>query len=197
MMRRVFCGVLVLCAGIWSHGVLAADASGKFAAKGVGRASCTDFVQVVENKDGKALIYAGWIDGYISASNLYVRETYDLLPWQGSTVIFTSLRKFCRENPELDFQSAVTAMVRTLHRQRVVEQSPVVEIPIGDKTFKHYADTIRRTQERLAELGHYTVPPSGTFDSDTKWALETFQRAKSLPVTGLPDQPTLAALFYR
>lgn len=197
MMRWVLCGVLAMCAGVWGGSALAVDASGKFASKGVGRSSCKEFVQVVDNKDGKALIYAGWIDGYISASNLYVRETYDLLPWQGSAVIFSSLGKFCRENPELDFQRAVIVMVRTLHEQRVVEQSAVVEIPVGDKMFRLYSDTLRRTQERLAELGHYTVPPSGTYDRDTKWALEAYQRAKSLPITGLPDQPTLTALFYR
>lgn len=197
MMRWVLCAAAAVCAGIWSGGVLAADAAGKFAAKGVGRTSCADFVRIVDGKDSKALIYAGWIDGYITASNLYVRDTYDVLPWQGSAVVFSSLGKFCRQNPELAFHRAVIAMVRTLHRQRVVAESAVVEIPVGDKSFRLYAHTLRRTQEKLAELGHYSVTPTGTYDRDTKWALEAYQRSKSLPVTGVPDQPTLTALFYR
>lgn len=196
-MRRVLGGLLALCAGIWWSAAPAADASGNFASKGVGRAACKDFVEVIENKTGKALIYAGWIEGYISASNVYLRDTYDMLPWQGSAVIFSSLGKFCRENPEVSFHRAVITLVRTLHQQRVIEQSPLVEIPVGDKRFVLYADTLRRAQEKLAELGHYTVPPTGAYDRDTKWALEAYQQAKGLAVTGLPDQPTLTALFYQ
>lgn len=197
MMRLVLGGVLALCAGLWSSGVLAADASGKSATKGIGRSTCTDFVQVVKNKDGKALIYAGWIDGFISASNLYVRETYDLLPWQGSPVIFASLGNYCTQNPEIQFQRAVQVMVQTLHKQRVVEESPLVEIPVEGKIYRLYAHTLQQVQQRLAQLGHYSVTPSGTYDRDTKWALEAYQRSKSLPVNGLPDQPTLTALFYK
>ena len=52
---------------------------------------------------------------------------------------------------------------------------------------------IRDLEDRLASLG-YLEAADETFDEATRAALESFQQANGLTVTGQPDEPTLAML---
>lgn len=53
---------------------------------------------------------------------------------------------------------------------------------------------VRALQELLAVLGHYDQEPTGQWDDETSRALEAFQAAEGLPVTGELDDATLEAL---
>jgi len=53
---------------------------------------------------------------------------------------------------------------------------------------------IRLLQERLAAKGLYKGPQDGTFNAETRAAVEGFERAAELPVTGLATRPLLQAL---
>jgi hypothetical protein len=53
---------------------------------------------------------------------------------------------------------------------------------------------IRLLQERLAAKGLYKGPQDGTFNTETRAAVEGFERASELPVTGLATRPLLQAL---
>lgn len=54
---------------------------------------------------------------------------------------------------------------------------------------------IRVLQERLAAKGLYHGPRNGTFSAQTKAAIESFERASEMPVTGLATRPLLQALL--
>ncbi len=54
-------------------------------------------------------------------------------------------------------------------------------------------NVVKSAQSALRRLGH-AVPVHGTVDGATTRALTQVQSAAGLPVTGLPDPPTLAAL---
>jgi Putative peptidoglycan binding domain/Trypsin-like peptidase domain len=53
---------------------------------------------------------------------------------------------------------------------------------------------IRLLQERLAAKGLYKGPQDGTFNAETRAAVEGFERASEMPVTGLATRPLLQAL---
>jgi len=54
---------------------------------------------------------------------------------------------------------------------------------------------VRLLQERLALRGLYRGQQDGTFNADTKAAIEGFERASEMPPTGLATRPLLQALM--
>ncbi len=186
----------VLSAMALATSAIAADKAGSFALKGAGLASCTRFVEALQSESREALLFAGWVHGYLTAMNEVNDQTYDLLPWQQPNMVLLSLDQYCRANPELRFFQAVAAMRRSLESQRLTEQSDLIEIPTGGKRVRLYRTTIEKLQIQLAELGHDGVRPTGEFDEVTRAALIEYQRDRNLPATGWPDQNTLKSLFY-
>lgn len=62
----------------------------------------------------------------------------------------------------------------------------------GESTLS--ADTVYHLELRLAELGYFSGESDGIFDADTRTALEAFQQANGLTVSGALDVETLDAL---
>ena len=62
----------------------------------------------------------------------------------------------------------------------------------GESTLS--ADTVYHLELRLTELGYFSGESDGIFDADTRTALESFQQANGLTVTGALDVDTLDAL---
>ena len=56
------------------------------------------------------------------------------------------------------------------------------------------AEEIGSLESRLNALGYLASAPDGAFDADTQLALESFQQANGLDVTGQPDRATLDKL---
>ena len=55
--------------------------------------------------------------------------------------------------------------------------------------------TLRQVQTVLKQKGFYEGGVDGLFGPGTRAAIVAYQRAENLPVTGEPDQNTLARLF--
>ena len=139
--------------------------------------------------------FGGWINGYLSATNRYEQQTFDVAPWQSTGLLAAWLERFCENDPDVPFVRAVTMMVNALGKTRLTTQSDRIEVRVDDKTVYLYESTLRRVQERLVERGHYEGAPTGQFDPPTEAALQAFQREAGLQPTGLPDQATLAKLL--
>ena len=56
-------------------------------------------------------------------------------------------------------------------------------------------ERVRQLQQRLAELGYYTIRVDGIFGVGTQTAVRNFQSNNALPVTGVADAATQALLF--
>lgn len=56
-------------------------------------------------------------------------------------------------------------------------------------------DAVVQLQERLAELGYYTISVDGDYGRGTSSAVEEFQRANDLPITGIASPETQAVLY--
>ncbi len=83
----------------------------------------------------------------------------------------------------------VTGVVDQATWDALVAALPEVLMERGDS-----GDEVRALQQLLADAGHDPGPIDGIFGQMTESAVEAFQSANSLPVTGLVDQATWDAL---
>jgi len=196
---------LLAAAGAGSAG--AADTEGRFAVKGAARTTCAQFIKVYDEREEKPqlyLIFAGWLEGYVSALNERTDETYDLLAFETTELIARLLYANCRRNPEEKFFNVVRSMVSVLAPSRLTAFSRLIEVngavttPSGesrDVTLHVYAEALEDAQAKLKAAGHFAGEPDGVFTEETRAALEAYQKAESITPTGLPDQITLLKLL--
>jgi peptidoglycan hydrolase-like protein with peptidoglycan-binding domain len=78
---------------------------------------------------------------------------------------------------------------------KVTHDSPLVEARSGDQVVTLRADTLMAIQQALTRGKYLTAPADGTFGPTTAAALRAFQKAESLPETGLPDPATTIRLL--
>jgi hypothetical protein len=60
-----------------------------------------------------------WIAGFLTAHNLYVSDTYDVIGNASMDDIKVRLEKSCRANGKQYFAEAVVTLVQEIHPQRV------------------------------------------------------------------------------
>ena len=200
-MRRIVFGLAALASLASAAGASAREADGAYAIKGVGRSSCADFVRAyagAADSEGRTLLpYAGWIDGYVTGFNHFQPETYDLTPWQTTELMLAMIGQHCREdqNRERLFIEAANALALVLYPDRLEAESEIVRVEsIGQAVFM-YRDLLEDVRERLVAAGFAPGPEGATYDRDFANALRAYQAKRGLPTSGLPDQPTLNALF--
>ena len=191
-------GALALAAAIGlplAGGTRAATDDMQFAAKGIGASTCQRFLEVKANDRALYYMYLGWIDGYITASNKYIDDTFDLATWQSTELFATAIETQCEKSPDREVAAIVDALTGQLMPGRLTEPSEVVSGEVGDTKFRIYAEVLRRMQRTLAGEGFYEGAPDGAYGPGTRLAVERFQQERGIPVTGLPDNLTMFHLF--
>ncbi|MDT7934862.1 MAG: peptidoglycan-binding domain-containing protein [Sphingomonadaceae bacterium] len=186
-----------LALGLGAAPARAADAQGQFAVKGVGQASCADFNRALAARSPALSPMLSWVAGYLTAANRYEPATYDLIAWQDELYLVNSIGGFCAKNPQASLAFMTRAMIRSLGPGRISAASPVVSVAIAGREQKLYATVVDSAKRRLARAGLYRGPIDGRADAGFIAAITAFQRAESLPATGLPDQETLFRLFSK
>jgi hypothetical protein len=187
---------LVVAAAVGPAGEAAASAEGGFAVKGNGAAPCSRFVEALEAKDAEFYVFAGWIEGYLTAINQFSPETYDVAPWQSTEVLTMMMNAYCRQRPNDLFSAGVNRMAQALQAERLTRPSRLFKAENGSgASVPIYEAMMLRVQEALIAKGYLPAPADGAYGRQTRLALERFQRERSLPVSGLPDQRTLHQLF--
>ncbi len=89
----------------------AADREGRYLISGIGKDSCTSFVDA--DDVGKAF-YRTWFSGYITAHNFHAEETYSIVNEKSVQDLETWLRSYCFANLGNSFDQAVKALMRSL-----------------------------------------------------------------------------------
>jgi hypothetical protein len=114
----------------------AIDSSNRFFAYGVGYRTCEDYVKLREKrldpleqpharytKDERYeiadAIVEHWIAGFLTAHNLYVSDTYDVVGKLTFNDLKARLEKSCRANPKQRFAEAMFLLAKELNPQRV------------------------------------------------------------------------------
>lgn len=175
-----------------AHGT---DGNGQFAIKGVGNASCTDYVRVVEENDPQKLLFAGWINGYITAHNQHLSETFDVTSWENIETIGNYLREHCKKNSELSFFQATTQLVNQLHPDRIKEFKGAENMSSGSQSIKSYIQVNQKVQTRLKTLGFYEGEIDGKMTPALIDGVNQFRATMEWPETLVLDQRTLHMLL--
>ena len=114
----------------------AIDSSSRYFAYGVGQRSCEDYIKFRERRleslerdferYSKDELYEivnwiveHWIAGFLTAHNLYVSDTYDLVGKLTMGDLKLRLERSCRTNSKQYFAEAVLTLAQELHPQRV------------------------------------------------------------------------------
>ncbi len=169
----------------------AADVEGRFSIEGVGKMACARFAEVHDADAPEIGAVAAWVDGYVTAHNRLMRETFDLTPWQTSRVVLAQLGQYCVANPDASLEAGASELIAYLGADRLRMAEDIVGLSNGRNAVFAYASVIASVESALGDRGH----PIGSGENATSKALEAFQRAQRMEVTGLPDQNTLLRLF--
>ncbi len=177
---------------------VAVSSDGSFSIKGYGALKCSEYVaQIDANNEVRINRYTGWLAGYFTASNEISPDTFDYLSWQNLRTLSLMLMKHCQLNPEERFATAVARLRNALKTNRLASQSPMVKITVGKNTLYIYQESLRSAQHKLQQAGYKPGPVDGQYGEATAGALKKFQERNKLPVTGIPDQPTLYLLMFK
>jgi hypothetical protein len=186
----LFITTLVSTSNSW-----ALDKNGKYAIKGVGNIPCLEFVKMVEQDNPQKFLFAGWLNGYMTAHNQHLTDTFDIVSWENIETMGTYLRSHCNKNPKLSFFQATTQMLSELYAQRIVEFVGAENLSSGKQSKKTYFQVIARVQKRLKELNFYDGEIDGRMTKKLTAAVDTFRSKQGIPQSDFLDQKVLHALL--
>ena len=190
--------LILILAAVLASPAFAQGSDKQFAIKGAGLQTCGAFLDSADARSDDLSLYAGWIDGFISAQNQHLPETFDIAPWQTTGTLVSLVRSVCQQvGREARFMDAAVGMINALTPQRLTEPSEPTAIDMGTSRTVIYEAVVRQAEQALSDRGIDPGPVDGTFDDATSQALATFQRDRGIPVTSLPDQQTLFALLLQ
>jgi hypothetical protein len=174
----------------------AQDNARQFAVEGAGMLTCARFTAAREDTtspDYQRMI--GFIEGFLSAANLYEPDTFDLTPWHNAAALDIIVGNHCAEHPEDRLVGVTQRMVGGLRPFRIARFSPMLEVGDGQNRTFVYETILRRAQAALQLRGLYSGPEDGTYTPALRDAFRGFQRSVGLEPTGVPDPATLWKLL--
>lgn len=166
---------------------IAADVDGRYAVEGPGAQQCSAFVALSPTSQEYA-ITAGYISGYLGASNALSPDAYDLTPWQTLELSLLHIQQFCKSNPDATLATGLAQYTAFLLPNRISEREDKTSLQVDDAIIVQYQSVVERIRKVLSDkgFGSETEPLDG---------LKDFQLSIGVKPTGLPDQVTLSQLF--
>jgi hypothetical protein len=137
----------------------------------------------------------GWVEGYMTAANRYVGDTFDLAPWQTPELYGIIIGQHCEKNPDDRLYNVVEKIVVSLAPDRLKQPSDMVSLSVKGRGMLMYTEIIRRAQDALKKQKLYQGEVNGRWDQATQLGFANYQAAVGLQDTGLPDPITLWLLF--
>lgn len=175
--------------------VVAATASGDFAARGAGTASCAAYTDVRTRKAPEVAAFMSYIDGYLSAANRYEVDTYDLTPFHNQAMLALILDKYCKEHAQDIMAVAALRLTAAVHPLRLTQKSTKIQVVDGANRVMVYEAILQKAQAELTRKGLYKGQADGKYSPAVKTALVAFQKQSKLPESGVPDPATLWLLL--
>ena len=143
-LRFVLCGLLFHTAIAY-----AADDGGNFAMKGAGFLPCQVYVNEREKKSNIYYMIGGWLEGFVTAHNKYVDDTYDIASFESLELMLLVMDNHCKSNPDDRLYSVINSIIVKLEPDRLRHSSRKVEIEQGERKTALDRETIRRIQAEL------------------------------------------------
>ncbi|HEY7166404.1 MAG TPA: hypothetical protein VIB79_17655 [Candidatus Binatia bacterium] len=128
--------IALLPIAVGALNVRAMDSSGRYFAYGLGQRNCSDYLRFRERKlEGlekkydrytKEELYEivdkvieSWIAGYLTATDLYLADTYNIAGTPSMDELKNRLESICRSNDKQPFAAAMAMLVQDLNPNRV------------------------------------------------------------------------------
>ena len=140
--HKCLSAVLILVSVILaaSSRLYAIDSNSRYFAYGVGQRTCDDYIKVREKRldtleqqhprytkdelyEIVDKVIEHWIAGFLTAHNLYVSDTYDLVGKLTMDDLKLRIERSCRANTKQYFAEAMITLAQELHPQRVKSDS--------------------------------------------------------------------------
>ncbi|OOZ39996.1 hypothetical protein BOW53_09495 [Solemya pervernicosa gill symbiont] len=96
----------------------AKDMNQRFAAFGLGSKSCSDYISATIDGGDEVDYYNNYILGYLSAFNLIVPGTYNILGTNTMSDAFEWLNDYCREEGDASFINALASLSDAYYEER-------------------------------------------------------------------------------
>jgi hypothetical protein len=133
---RIVLVVTVMMIAAAATQLYAIDANHRYFAYGLGQRSCEDYLRLREKRldtlerqyqrftkddlyEIVDKVVEHWIAGFLTAHNLYVSDTYDVVGNLTMDELQARLEQSCRANPQQYVAEGMIKMMRELHPQRV------------------------------------------------------------------------------
>ncbi|WP_297528309.1 hypothetical protein [Thiohalobacter sp.] len=112
--RRLLLMIALSC----TTSVQARDLNGNYAVFGAGGRTCADYLQARDQGGEAALAFAQWVAGHLSAYNLLLDKTYNILGEVTPFQLMAELDAYCREARDLPFVQALALHLEKLYEVR-------------------------------------------------------------------------------
>lgn len=122
-------GALVLL--LSSHMLLARDFEGSYAVYGAGSDSCHQYIGSMKNGGKEQDYFIDWMIGYLSAFNVIMPNTYNILGETGFDAAQLWLQRRCEKYPKEPFITAMiklTEVLYSMRHQSGLKKQPAPEI---------------------------------------------------------------------
>jgi len=195
--RRLHLASTLIVSGLLlTQAATADDVKGQYGVRGAALASCSIYEKERAARSPVYRMIASWMDGYITATNQHVDDTYDTASFESTELLTALVSEHCKKNPETPVFAVVNSLIKQFAKNRLRSPSKKIEIVIGPRRTLLYEKVVMRVQEKLAKRGFYSGAISHIYDENVQLAMRAFQSSIKLQPTGFPDQLTLWRLFY-
>ena len=114
MLKQSAAAVLLLI----SFSLLAKDMNGNFASYGVGARPCSDYIEARQQGEELLDYYNNFVLGYLSAVNLIVPSTFDILGDRSMGAALARLDDHCQRNSDENFTNALALLTGAYYDER-------------------------------------------------------------------------------
>lgn len=110
---------LALATTLFSTPCAARDVNGNYATFGAGGESCAVYLESRKAGEGYEVIFQEWVAGHLSAYNLLLENTYNIMGETSPEELFLELDVLCEQNPDMPFVKILAARVEQLYHDRL------------------------------------------------------------------------------
>ena len=99
--------------------VEAADKFGRYKTMGLGKVSCTEFLQHEKENRWLAKLMTSWSLGYLTAVNQIQEGTINIIGLTDEDGVSEWINKYCREHRYSNYSDALTALITEFYPFRI------------------------------------------------------------------------------
>ncbi len=163
--------------------------------RGLDNRACKDYVAALDKGLDPVHKYLVWMEGYLTAANRLMPETFDALPVVAIGPTASIIYGTCKMAPDKMLEGVVDMVLAAYRPYRVQRSSQLIEVAIGDVYAPIRQETMVLIQRELLAQNLYKGSTDGQFSPALRLALLEYQEQKKITKSGAPDAATILNLI--